>query len=106
MNIILTSTEHTFPDSLRDLGFNPLDITRFIFPGEVTPDKAYELLTQRWGVGPNLAVALIDHYGGNLYNIQQKLNQLNSQGETFFAASQEQADGVLDCLECDVIKIE
>jgi hypothetical protein len=35
----------------------------FIFAGEVPPNKMYELLTTWWGVGHNLAVALIDLYG-------------------------------------------
>lgn len=105
MNTILTSTDHTFPDSLRNLGLNPaVDIIEFIIAGEGTPDKAFELLTKQWGVGHNLAVALIDHYGDNIYNIEQKLDQLDYMGETFVAASQLQVNSVVRCLGSDVDK--
>ena len=101
MNVILTSSEHVFPYSLRDLGYNLLDITGFIYAGEVPPDKAFELLTKKWCVGHNLAVALIDHYGGNLYDISEQLIQLKRKGENLDARSQVQANAVLKCLKFD-----
>ena len=62
-----------------------LDLTGFIFAGEVPPYKMYELLTTRWGVGHNLAVALIDHYGGHIYSTLLKLEELNSIGDHFIS---------------------
>jgi hypothetical protein len=76
-----------------------VDLTRYIFAGEVPPDKMYELLTTKWGIGHNLAVTLIDHYGGHIYDILLRLEALNSMGEGFVPGSQLQADSVLECLE-------
>ena len=101
--MILTSADHAFSHRLGDkrLGFNTMDITQLIFAGEVPPDKMYELLTKRWGMGHNLAVAFIDHYGGHIYDIFRRLEQLNSKGEDFVAMSQAQTDDVQMCLDFD-----
>ena len=101
LNVILTSSEHVFPYSLVDkkLGFNILNLTGFIFAGEVPPDKVYELLTERWGVGQNLAATLIDHFGGHLYDIHEKLKELNTKRGVFRAGKQSQADSVRMCLD-------
>ena len=79
------------------LKFKTVDITDFIFAGEVPPYKMYELLTTRWGVGHNLAVTLIDHYGGHIYNIVSQLEYLDRQGEDFVTTSEAQTDGVQMC---------
>ena len=101
--MILTPTEHDFPHRLGDkrLGFNTADIAQYIFAGEVPPDKMYELLTTRWGMGHNLAVTLIDHYGGHIYDIYRRLEQLNEKGEDFVTVSQAQTDDVQKCLDFD-----
>jgi hypothetical protein len=78
-----------------------LDLTGFIFAGEVPPGKMYELLTTKWGVGRNLAATLIDYYGGHVYDILLKLEELNSMGDSFLPGSQMQADSVLECLKFD-----
>jgi hypothetical protein len=77
------------------------DLTGFIFPGEVPPDKMYELLTTRWGVGHNLAVALIDLYGGHMYDLLTKLEELNRIGDSFIPGSTMQAIDVVRCLDFD-----
>ena len=101
--MILLSTEHAFPDRLKHarLEFVTADITDFIFAGEVPPSKMYELLTTRWGMGHNLAVTLIDHYGGHIYDIVSQLEYLNRQGEDFVTVSQAQTDDVQRCLDFD-----
>jgi hypothetical protein len=48
----------------------------------------YELLTTQWGVRPNLAVALIDLYGGHIYDITAHLNELNEHKGTYIPGSQ------------------
>jgi hypothetical protein len=78
-----------------------LDLTGFIFAGEVPPGKMYELLTTKWGVGRNLAATLIDYYGGHVYDILLKLEELNSMGDSFLPGSQMQADSVLESLKFD-----
>ena len=102
-NIILASSEHSFPYRLGNsrLGFNTADLTQFIYAGEVPPDKMYELLTTKWGIGHNLAVTLIDHYGGHVYDTLLKLKELNSMGDSFEPGIQMQADSVLKCLKFD-----
>ena len=77
------------------------DVNKFIFAGEVPPNKMYELLTTRWGVGHNLAVTLIDYYGGHIYDIFSKLKELNKKGDILLPGSQLQADSVLECLAFD-----
>ena len=87
-------------------------LRNFVYVGEVPPDKMYELLTTKWDVGDNLATALIDHYGGHIYDVILKLNELNSSfmyagtpykplgiSEKFCAELQWQADGVMECLQ-------
>jgi hypothetical protein len=76
-----------------------VDLTGFIFAGEVPPNKMYELLTTKWGVGRNLAATLIDYYGGHVYDILLKLEELNSMGERFIPGSQMQAINVQMCLD-------
>ena len=78
-----------------------LDLTGFIFAGEVPPNKMYELLTTRWGMGHNLAVALIDYYGGHIYDILRKLLESNSKEDSLIPGSTMQADGVIRCLKFD-----
>ena len=78
-----------------------LDLTEFIFDGEVPPNKMYELLTTKWGVGRNLAAALIDHYGGHIYDTLLKLEELKSKGDRYYPGSQMQADSVQMRLDFD-----
>ena len=78
-----------------------MDLTEYIFVDEVPPDKLYELLTTRWGLGHNLAVTFIDHYGGHIYDIFQRLEFLNDKGEYFEAVSQAQTNSVQMCLAHD-----
>ena len=78
--MLLVSSEHAFPYDLTKLGFNIADIERLIFAGEVSPAQTYELLTTRWGVGPHLATALIEHCGGHLWDIAVTLRALRRVG--------------------------
>ena len=99
--MILASTDHAFPYRLGDqrLQFNTLDITSFIFAGEVPPSKMYELLTTRWGMGRNLAVTLIDHYGGHISDIFCLLKELAKKKKSFKAISVDQIGSVQRCLK-------
>ena len=93
-------------------GFKLAHLTNFVYAGEVPRDKMYELLTTKWDVGDNLATALIDHYGGHIFDMFLKLEELNFSfvyagspckpfgiSEKFCAGSQWQADGVMECLQ-------
>ena len=70
MNVILVSTEDTFPVRMwNNLKFDRSNFSRIIYAGEVKPNKMYELLTEHWGLGPHLSIALIDQFGGHIYDI-------------------------------------
>ena len=99
--MILTSSEHSFPYRLGNprLGFNKDSFTRIIYAGEVSPHQMLELLTTKWGVGDNLAVALVDRYGGHIYNIYLKLIQLKRDREMFDSGSLQPNDDVQSCLD-------
>ena len=76
--MILVSSEHTFPYGLLDanFSFNIDNFNGYIYAGEVSPKDTFELLTTRWGIEPNLATALIDIYGGHIYDIKHALGNL------------------------------
>ena len=105
--MVLVSSEHSFPYSLGDarLGFNVQDISSYIFAGEVPPNKMYELLTTRWGVGHNLATALIDYYGGHIYDMHLKLIELEFHKDEIVPEFQGQSTSVQMCLEFDGDKL-
>ena len=81
-----------------------LDLTEFIFPGEVPPDKIFELLTTRWGLGRNLAATLIDYYGGHVYDMYLKLQELSDKGGNIVPGSEANANNVRKCLKYAVDK--
>jgi len=59
----------------------------------------YKLLTTVWGVGDNLALALIDHFGGHIWDTYLALNELNSKREAFRALDTQPGQDVLSCLQ-------
>jgi hypothetical protein len=79
------STEHVFPFRLADvrLGFNLKDIKHFLFAGEVPPNEMYKLLTQEWKLSENLALAVINLYGGHIYDIYSALMILRKVKQKF-----------------------
>ena len=76
MNVIMVSSNHSFPYSLVEAGFNIFDLTSIVYAGEAPPADTYRLLTTRWGVGDRLATALIERCGGNLFSISRALDVL------------------------------
>jgi hypothetical protein len=69
LNVILASSEHSFPFRLcNDLKFNIKNFTEFIFAGEIPPNKMFELFTTQWGMGENMALAMVDFYGGHVWS--------------------------------------
>ena len=83
--MILVSSEHVFPYRLRhpEQNFNLIHFNGYIYAGEVPPKDMYDLLTTKWGVDPNLAVALIDVYGGHIYNMKEALSRLYLNNKIF-----------------------
>ena len=101
MNVILVSSEHTFSFKLveQKLGFSINNFGKFIFAGEVSPKDMYQLLTSKWGVGDRLAVTLIDHFGGNIWDVYQALIRLSTEREYFYAVDSLTSSQVIKCLK-------
>jgi len=59
-----------------DLKFNAENFTKYIFAGEIPPNRMFELLTTEWGLGENLALAMIDIYGGHIWNAFNAIHEL------------------------------
>jgi hypothetical protein len=100
LNVILVSSEHAFPFKLveQKLGFSINNFGKFIFAGEVSPKDMYQLLTTKWGVGDRLAVTLIDHYGGNIWDVYQALIRLSKEREDFYAVDPLTSSQIIKCL--------
>ena len=101
LNVILVSSEHSFPFKLVDqkLGFNINNLEKLIFAGEVSPKEMNQLLTCEWGVGDRLAVALIDHYGGNIWDVYRALIRLATERKSFYAPDPRLSSAVIKCLK-------
>ena len=101
LNVILVFSEHAFPLRLRDpkLSFNLENFNEYIYAGEVAPNHMHELLTTQFGVESNLAIALIDIYGGHIYDVYQALVRLHLKKELFQLMDSTLSDNVRMCLE-------
>ena len=100
--MILVSSEHGFPYRLQDpkIDFNLDNFNEYIYAGEVPPKDMYELLTTKWGIESNLAVALISIYGGHIYDIQNALSRLHLKKENFdFFFDSNSSSNVQRCLK-------
>lgn len=106
--MILVSSEHVFPYRLRhpEQNFNLANFNGYIYAGEVPPQDMYDLLTTKWGVEPNLAVALIDVYGGHIYNMKEALSRLYLEKQKFWFLDSNLSDDVLRCLKWKGEKVE
>ena len=106
INVILVSSEHVFPFRLADrrLGFNPEDITKFLFAGEVPPNEMYKLLTEEWKLSVNLSLALISLYGGHIYNIYKALMRLREMKSRFYPFEATLSSNIAKCFKKEVDK--
>ena len=70
LNVILVSSEHSYPFRLGDkrLRFKLENLNGHIFSGELPPKDMYELLTTRWSIKHDLALHLLSIYGGHIYD--------------------------------------
>ena len=83
LNVILASSENSLPYELRRLGVNMADLQEHYIIGDLSPKDTYKLLTEQWCLGPNLAAALINLYGGHLYTIANALSDFYVDGESY-----------------------
>ena len=80
------------------------DFTEIIFAGEVPPDQMYKLLTDKWGVGENLAFALMNHFGGHIYDTYRAIEELSLMKEKFipgYVYGPEPSTNIDSCLYSD-----
>lgn len=65
------------------MNFNSDDLNRLLFFNEVSPRNCYDLLVDEWGMGESLAIALLNVYGGHIFNISRAIDALALWNENF-----------------------
>ena len=75
-----------------------MDFTDYIFAGEVPPNEMYRLLTNEWKIEYDFAIALIDVYGGHIWDVYQALRQLERRKEDFIFLDPNLITSVQECL--------
>jgi len=76
MSVVLVSPDEGLPYHLLDLGLNPDHIFSTLVISEPTPRESLDLLRNKFGVGEHLSNALVDCYGGNVYQMCKLLQGL------------------------------
>lgn len=71
ISVVLCTSDSTFPIALAALGFTGT-FNQWMVIAEPSPAETIETL-RAWGVGENLALALVDVYGGHLQQIYHQL---------------------------------
>ena len=99
--MILVTNELDFAHRLLDprLSFDLNNFNEFIHAGEVSPKDMYELLTVQWEIEPEVALALINIYGGHIYDMVQAFSRLPEETYRFYSFYQVFSDGVFKCLD-------
>lgn len=95
------SSDHSFPFRLADpkLRFNLDNLNCYIYAGEIPPFEMYKLLTEKWDMEHRLAVALIDCFGGHIYDVYRALICLQMDMEDFDLVDSDLQDKVRRCLQ-------
>jgi hypothetical protein len=105
MNVLLVSSEYTYPHRLRNGHFfNTTNFTDVLFAGEVPPAAMRQLLVQRWGLGPRLADVFVAFYGGHVHMAALALEKLSQQLDEFNCeevAPSGVLSAIVDCIEGD-----
>ena len=80
MSVVLVSSNEglgeELPYHLMHLGVNPHHISNTLVISEPTPRECLDLLQKKFGVGEHLSTALLDCYGGNVYQMCMLLMEL------------------------------
>ena len=80
INVILSSSNFTFPYSLT--GFNTAVLDPFFVTGDVSPKDTYKLLRE-CGMGDELAKELIGVFGGHLFLIRRAIGHIAFEKERY-----------------------
>jgi hypothetical protein len=87
---------------LGQIGFNEANFTDFMFMGEVPPSSMYQLLTEEWKYGEHLAIAMMEHLGGHIWDHANGISKLAVLKESYhpsFNYDMNFTAGVLQCLK-------
>jgi hypothetical protein len=77
LNVLLVTSDHSFPFRLQHNSFfNTDDLTDTFFAGEVPPAAMRALLQDAWGVGPRLSDVMLAYFGGHVYLASRALRKL------------------------------
>ena len=77
LNVLLVTSEYSFPHRLQhDNFFNTDNLTDTFFAGEVPPAAMRALLQDVWGVGPRLSDVMLAYFGGHVYLASRALRKL------------------------------
>jgi hypothetical protein len=77
VNVLLSTSEFSFPYTLQnDMGFKSVFLESVMVLGEVLPDDMYTLLTTDFQLRHNLALRLIDLFGGHIYHVIKVLRRM------------------------------
>ena len=77
VNVLLSTSEFSFPYTLQNnMGFKSVFLDSVMVLGEVLPDDMYTLLTTDFQLRHNLALRLIDLFGGHIYHVIKVLRRL------------------------------
>lgn len=84
MNVLLVSSEYSYPYRLRHENFfNTSNLTATLFAGEVPPADMRTLLRDTWDLGPRLSDVFLAFYGGHIHMASQALHKLASHLDDF-----------------------
>jgi hypothetical protein len=77
VNVLLSTSEFSFPYTLQnDMGIKSVFLESVMVLGEVLPDDMYTLLTTDFQLRHNLALRLIDLFGGHIYHVIKVLRRM------------------------------
>lgn len=58
------------------MGFNLMNLNAFRYFGDIPPNQMFQLLTTKWNMKENLALAFVDAYGGHVLHASEALTRL------------------------------
>ena len=85
MSVFITASEHSEHFRLRELGYKADHWSNTVLVPELAPKAMRDVLVGKWGMGPNLADAMMSVWGGHLLGTYQGLGSLALAKEEFAA---------------------
>jgi hypothetical protein len=76
-----------------------------IYVGEISPKQAYDFTTRQLKLEKHLAIALVNRFGGHIYDMYRAIESLHYDGEDYVDNSALDMSNVLACLELSGINL-